>query len=67
MSKSEDVLNRAYGNFPKEVTPIIIFKNNWDNIFRKPDPRIIEDQQIEDEAFEKIASQSEVKDSNQGG
>jgi hypothetical protein len=43
------------------------FNNNWDNIFRKPDPRIIEDQQNEDEAFEKIASQSEVKDSNQGG
>ena len=43
------------------------FNNNWDNIFRKPDPRIIEDQKNEDEAFEKIASQTEVKDSNQGG
>jgi hypothetical protein len=43
------------------------FNNNWDNIFRKPDPRVIEDQQNEDEAFEKIASQTEVKDSNQGG
>ena len=43
------------------------FNNNWDNIFRKPDPRIIEDQKNEDEAFEKIASKSEVKDSNQGG
>ncbi len=43
------------------------FNNNWNNIFRKPDPRVIEDQQNEDEAFEKIASQSEVKDSNQGG
>lgn len=43
------------------------FDNNWNNIFRKPDPKVIEDQQNEDEAFEKIASQSEVKDSNQGG
>jgi hypothetical protein len=43
------------------------FNNNWNNIFRKPDPRVIEDQKNEDEAFEKIASQTEVKDSNQGG
>ena len=43
------------------------FNNNWDNIFRKPDPRVIEDQQNEDEAFEKIAMETEVKDSNQGG
>ncbi len=43
------------------------FAKNYDAIFRKPDPRVIEDQQNEDEAFEKIASQAEVKDSNQGG
>ena len=43
------------------------FASNFDAIFRKPDPRMIEDQQNEDEAFEKIASQTEVKDSNQGG
>ena len=43
------------------------FNNNWDNIFRKPDPRVIQDQQNEDEAFEKIARETEVKDSNQGG
>jgi hypothetical protein len=43
------------------------FDSNFDNIFRKPDPRIIEDQKIEDEAFEYIANQTEVKDSNQGG
>jgi hypothetical protein len=43
------------------------FNNNWDNIFRKPDPRVVEDQNNEDEAFEKIVSQTEVKDSNQGG
>ena len=43
------------------------FDNNWDNIFRKPDPRVIEDQQNEDEAFERIAKESQVKDSVQGG
>ena len=43
------------------------FSNNWDNIFRKPDPRILEDQKNEDEAFERIVNQTEVKDSNQGG
>ena len=43
------------------------FNNNWNNIFRKPDPRVIEDQKNEDEAFENIASQTEVRDSNQGG
>lgn len=43
------------------------FNNNWDNIFRKPDPKVVEDQQNEDEAFEKIANQSDVKDSDQGG
>jgi hypothetical protein len=42
------------------------FNNNWDNIFRK-DPKTIEDQKNEDEAFEKIARESEVKDSTQGG
>ena len=43
------------------------FNNNWDNIFRKPDPRVIEDQKNEDEAFDNIVKQTEVKDSNQGG
>ena len=42
------------------------FDNNWDNIFRK-DPKIVEDQQIEDEAFEQVINQTEVKDSTQGG
>ena len=56
------------GSLPKPYSvDLNTFNNNWDNIFRKPDPRIIEDQKNEDEAFEKIASQSEVKDSNQGG
>ena len=56
------------GSLPRPYSvDLNTFNNNWDNIFRKPDPRTIEDQQIEDEAFEKIASQTEVKDSNQGG
>lgn len=56
------------GSLPRPYSvDLNTFNNNWDNIFRKPDPRIIEDQQIEDEAFERIASQTEVKDSNQGG
>jgi hypothetical protein len=56
------------GSLPKPYSVNLkTFDNNWDNIFRKPDPRIIEDQKNEDEAFEKIAKDSEVKDSNQGG
>ena len=45
------------------------FGNNYDAIFRKPDPKEIEDAQREDEEFEEIArrSQSQVKDSDQGG
>ena len=43
------------------------FANNFDAIFRKPDPRVVEDQKLEDEAFEQVNSQTEVKDSNQGG
>ena len=56
------------GSMPRPYSvDLKTFNNNWDNIFRKPDPRVIEDQKNEDEAFEKIASQTEVKDSNQGG
>ena len=55
------------GSLPRPYSvDLKTFDNNWDNIFRK-DPKVIEDQQIEDEAFEHIANQSEVKDSNQGG
>ena len=32
------------------------FAKNYDAIFRKPDPRVIEDQQNEDEAFNRIAN-----------
>lgn len=43
------------------------FAKNFDAIFRKPDPKTIEDQQNEDDEFERIAKQSEIKDSEQGG
>ena len=43
------------------------FANNYDAIFRKPDPRVIEEQQIEDEAFEEIEKHNQIKDSTQGG
>jgi hypothetical protein len=43
------------------------FANNFDAIFRKPDPKVVEDQILEDEAFDNIVTQTEVKDSNQGG
>jgi hypothetical protein len=56
------------GSLPRPYSiDLNTFNNNWNNIFRKPDPRTIEDQKNEDEAFEKIANQTEVKDSNQGG
>ncbi len=38
------------------------FANNFDAIFRKPDPRVIEEQQIEDEEFERIAQSNQDKD-----
>ena len=56
------------GSFPRPYSvDLKTFDNNWDNIFRKPDPRVIEDQQNEDEAFDNIVKQTEIKDSNQGG
>ena len=56
------------GSMPRPYSvDLNTFNNNWDNIFRKPDPRVIEDQKNEDEAFENIARETEVKDSNQGG
>ena len=35
------------------------FANNFDAIFRKPDPRMIEDAKAEDEAFEEIRKKRE--------
>jgi len=43
------------------------FDSNYDAIFRKPDPRVAEDAQAEDEAFRLIEErQSQVQDSKQG-
>ena len=42
------------------------FAENFDRIFRK-DKRLEEEQQLEDDEFERIAKQSEIKDSEQGG
>ena len=56
------------GSLPRPYSvDLNTFNNNWDNIFRKPDPRVIEDQKNEDEAFDSIMVQTEVKDSTQGG
>lgn len=44
------------------------FRANYDAIFRKPDPREVEDSKNEDEAFKLIEEkQSQVRDSEQGG
>ena len=44
------------------------FSSNYDSIFRKPDPRQVEDAQNEDEAFKLVEErQSQVRDSEQGG
>ena len=43
------------------------FANNFDAIFRKPDPRVKDDAKHEDEEFERIAKSYQVKDSDQGG
>jgi hypothetical protein len=38
------------------------FDKNWDAIFKRPDPRVVQDQQNEDEAWAEI----EKKQNNQG-
>jgi hypothetical protein len=44
------------------------FRANYDAIFRKPDPRVVEDARNEDEAFRLIEEQqSQVRDSESGG
>lgn len=34
------------------------FANNYDRIFRKPDPRVVDDEKAWDEAFEQIEQKS---------
>ena len=56
------------GSSPRPYSvPLKTFDSNFDAIFRKPDPRVVEDQQNEDEAFDDVVYQTEIKDSNQGG
>jgi len=43
------------------------FSSNYDAIFRRPDPREVEDAKNEDEAFKRVEEQSQVQDSSQGG
>ena len=42
------------------------FGNNFDAIFRKPDPRVVEDQQTEDEAFNEVVKTSQNTDTDSG-
>ena len=52
----------------KPLVPQSVVDSNWDAIFRKPDPRVVQDAQAEDEAFKIIEErQSQVKDTDQGG
>jgi hypothetical protein len=37
------------------------FNNNFDAIFRKPDPREVDDAQAEDEAFKEIENRNSSK------
>ena len=49
-------------------TDLVKFRVNYDAIFRKPDPRVVEDAQAEDEAFDLVEKkQSQIRDSEQGG
>jgi inhibitor of KinA sporulation pathway (predicted exonuclease) len=44
------------------------FRSNYDAIFRKPNPKEVEDARAEDEAFKIIEEkQSQVRDTKQGG
>jgi hypothetical protein len=38
------------------------FGTNFDAIFRRPDPRVVEDARIEDEAFETINKQKAINE-----
>jgi hypothetical protein len=40
------------------------FSSNYDAIFRRPDPREVEDSKNEDEAFKRVEEQSQVRDLN---
>jgi hypothetical protein len=55
-------------NIPKSYSvDLNTYDNNWDTVIRTPYPKLIEEQKNEDEEFERIANQSQVKDTNHGG
>jgi len=43
------------------------FASNYDAIFRKPTPAQVDDAVAEDEAFEQLEKNNQVRDSQQGG
>jgi hypothetical protein len=40
------------------------FDNNWDQIFKNPDPRVVQDSENEDEAFRRIEEQNKLRSNN---
>jgi hypothetical protein len=42
-------------------TDLKAFGSNYDTIFRKPDPRRLEEAKLEDEEFERLDNQSQIK------
>ena len=42
-------------------TDLKAFSSNYDIIFRKPDPRQLEEAKLEDEEFEMLDKQSQIK------
>ena len=52
------------GSSPRPLSvPLQEFGNRFDAIFRKPDPRAVDEARQEDEEFERIATQSTQKSS----
>ena len=41
-------------------TDLKAFSSNYDIIFRKPDPRVLEEAKLEDEEFERLDKQSQI-------
>ena len=53
-------MSKGSGARPLSV-PQDTFDNNFDAIFRKPDPREVDDAQAENEAFEEIENRNSSK------
>jgi len=48
----------------KSSVDLKTFDTNWDNIFKKPDPRVVEDSKNEDEEFKLIDQQNKLRNNN---